>query len=251
VIAPGYDETLDELRRISEHGDEALLDLETRERERTGFANLRFGYNRVQGYYIEVSRSQADRVPVDWVRRQTVKNAERYITTELKAFEDRVLGARDRSLARERELYEGLLDELAGALPVLQKSAAALAELDVLANLAERARTLRLARPALIDDTRIAIEAGRHIVVEQTLDSPFVPNDLDLHRRAPHADRHGAEHGRQVDVHAAGRADRDSWPASAASSRRVRRRSGRSTGSSRASARPMISRAGGRPSWSR
>ena len=181
VFAPGYDTDLDELRRISEHSDEALLELENRERERTGFANLRFGYNRVQGYYIEVSRSQADQVPADWVRRQTVKNAERYITSELKTFEDRVLGARDRSLARERELYEGLLDRLTEHLPALQATAGALASLDVLANMAERSIALRLTKPALSDDARIEIRGGRHLVVEQHLDGPFVPNDLDLH----------------------------------------------------------------------
>jgi DNA mismatch repair protein MutS len=180
VIAPGYDADLDELRRTSEHGDEALLELEARERERTGFANLRFGYNRVQGYYIEVSRSQADHVPANWVRRQTVRNAERYITSELKAFEDRVLGARDRALARERELYEGLLDRLTGSLPRLQSTAAALAGLDVLANLAERALELRLVRPRLVEDSRIVIRGGRHPVVEPCLDGPFVPNDLVL-----------------------------------------------------------------------
>nr|MCU0259134.1 DNA mismatch repair protein MutS [Solirubrobacteraceae bacterium] len=181
VIAAGYDADLDELRRISEHSDEALVELEARERERTGFANLRFGYNRVQGYYIEVSRSQADQVPADWVRRQTVKNAERYITAELKSFEDKVLGARDRSLARERELYEALLDHLTGWLPRLQATAAAVAALDVLANLAERALALRLLRPRLVDESRIEIRAGRHPVVEQGLDGPFVPNDLSLH----------------------------------------------------------------------
>jgi len=181
VIAAGYDADLDELRRISEHSDEALLELEARERERTGFANLRFGYNRVQGYYIEVSRSQAEQVPADWVRRQTVKNAERYITSELKSFEDRVLGARDRALARERELYEGLLDRLTESLPPLQATAAALAALDVLANLAERAIALRLARPRLLDESGIEIRGGRHLVVEQHLDGPFVPNDLSLH----------------------------------------------------------------------
>ena len=143
VFATGFDASLDELRRISEHSDEALLDLEARERERTGFQNLRFGYNRVQGYFIEVSRSQADKVPADWVRRQTVKNAERYITSELKSFEDKVLGARDRAMARERELYEGLLDTLIDTLPALQATAAGLAALDVLGNLAERAITLR------------------------------------------------------------------------------------------------------------
>jgi len=181
VIAPEYDADLDELRRISEHSDEALLDLEAREREKTGFANLRFGYNRVQGYFIEVSRSQADKVPAHWVRRQTVKNAERYITTELKGFEDKVLGARDRSLARERELYEALLDQLIAALPDLQATAAALAALDVLANLAERAVALRMVKPQLCDESRIEIRGGRHLVVEQNLDGPFVPNDLVLH----------------------------------------------------------------------
>jgi DNA mismatch repair protein MutS len=181
VIAPNYDADLDELRRISEHSDDALLELEARERERTGFANLRFGYNRVQGYYIEVSRSQADQVPADWVRRQTVKNAERYITAELKSFEDKVLGARDRALARERELYEGLLDRLTESLPQLQATAAAVAALDVLATLAERALALRLTRPRLVDESRIEIRGGRHPVVEQSLDGPFVPNDLSLH----------------------------------------------------------------------
>jgi DNA mismatch repair protein MutS len=181
VIAPGFDADLDELRRISEHSDEALLELEARERARTGFANLRLGYNRVQGYYIEVSRSQAELVPSDWVRRQTVKNAERYITSELKSFEDRVLGARDRALARERELYDGLLDRLIELLPPLQATAAALAALDVLANLAERAIALRLARPRLLDESGIEIRGGRHLVVEQHLEGPFVPNDLSLH----------------------------------------------------------------------
>ena len=181
VIAPGHDADLDELRRISEHSDEALLELEARERERTGFANLRFGYNRVQGYYIEVSRSQADQVPADWVRRQTVKNAERYITAELKTFEDRVLGARDRALAREKELYEALLARLVERLPALSATAAALASLDVLACLAERAIALRLARPRLCEESRIDIRGGRHPVVEQHLDGPFVPNDLSLH----------------------------------------------------------------------
>ncbi len=177
VFATGFDADLDELRRISEHSDEALLDLEARERERTGFQNLRFGYNRVQGYFIEVSRSQADRVPADWVRRQTVKNAERYITSELKSFEDKVLGARDRAMARERELYEGLLDTLTDTLPALQATAAALAALDVLGNLAERAITLRLTQPELCDDV-----AHRH-------PRRSAPGGRTAHRRPVRAER--------------------------------------------------------------
>jgi DNA mismatch repair protein MutS len=186
VIAPGHDAELDELRQISENSDAALLALEERERERSGLANLRFGYNRVQGYYIEVHRNQADRVPADWTRRQTIRNAERYVTGELKSFEDRVLGARDRALARERALYELLLDELIERLPALQASAAALATLDALANLAERAVSLRLVKPQLTDEPCIQVRGGRHLVVERHLDGPFVPNDLLLHegRRA-------------------------------------------------------------------
>jgi DNA mismatch repair protein MutS len=180
VIKPGYDAELDELKIISEHSDRYLLDLETRERERTGIANLRLGYNRVQGYYIEISRSLADKVPPDYHRRQTVKNAERYITPELKEFEDKVLGARDRALAREKQLYDELLDRLIARLAELQGTAAALAELDVLANLAERAITLRYVAPELTDEPVVEITAGRHPVVERFIDQPFVPNDLQL-----------------------------------------------------------------------
>jgi DNA mismatch repair protein MutS len=181
VIAAGYDAELDELKRISEHSDQYLLDLEARERERTGIANLRLGYNRVQGYYIEINRSLADRVPPDYHRRQTVKNSERYITPELKEFEDKVLSARDRALAREKQLYDELLDQLIARLAELQASAAALASLDVLANLAERALTLRYTAPELTDEPVIQIREGRHPVVERFIDQPFVPNDLDLH----------------------------------------------------------------------
>ncbi|MBM0106495.1 DNA mismatch repair protein MutS [Steroidobacter sp. S1-65] len=180
VIASGYDAELDELKLISEHSDRYLVDLETRERERSGIANLRVGYNRVSGYYIEISRSAADNVPADYHRRQTVKNAERYITPELKAFEDKVLGARERTLAREKQLYDELLDRLITNLADLQGSAAALAGLDVLANLAERAVSLRYAKPELSDDPIIQITEGRHPVVERFIDQPFVPNDLRL-----------------------------------------------------------------------
>jgi len=181
VIALGYDAELDELKRISEHSDQYLLELEARERERSGIANLRLGYNRVQGYYIEINRSLADRVPPDYHRRQTVKNSERYITPELKEFEDKVLSARDRALAREKQLYDELLDQLIGRLAELQATAAALAALDVLANLAERAVTLRYTAPQLTDEPVVEISEGRHPVVEQFIDQPFVPNDLQLH----------------------------------------------------------------------
>lgn len=183
VIAAGYDAQLDELKQISEHSDQYLVDLETRERERSGIPNLRLGFNRVQGYYIEINRSFADKVPTDYHRRQTVKNSERYITPELKEFEDKVLGARDRALAREKQLYDELLDKLIERLAQLQDSAAALAALDVLANLSERAVALRYAAPQLTDEPVLEIREGRHPVVEQFIDAPFVPNDLKLNDR--------------------------------------------------------------------
>jgi len=180
VIASGYDPELDELRRISTHTDEFLLQLEQRERERSGLAALKLGYNRVQGFFIEVSRRDAERVPKDYIRRQTVKSAERFITSELKAFEDRVLGAREKALARERELYEALLTQLTGELASLQESAAALAELDALAALAERAAALTWSAPQLTEEARLSIVGGRHPVVERFSAAPFVPNDLRL-----------------------------------------------------------------------
>ncbi len=180
VIAPGYDAELDELRLISEHSDQYLLDLEAREKARSGIANLKLGYNRVQGYFIEINRSLSDRVPADYIRRQTIRNSERYITPELKDFEDKVLGARDRSLAREKRLYDGLLDQLIDRVARLQATAAALAALDVLATFAERAVSLRYARPDLTDEAVIEISEGRHPVVELFIDQPFVPNDLGL-----------------------------------------------------------------------
>jgi DNA mismatch repair protein MutS len=180
VIAPGFDGELDTLRQISEHSDQYLLDLEARERARSGIANLRLGYNRVQGYYIEINRSLSDQVPADYLRRQTVKNAERYITPELKEFEDKVLSARDRALAREKQLYESVLDQLITQLASLQRTASAIAALDVLANFAERAVALRYVAPTLTDEPIIEIEAGRHPVVERFIDQPFVPNDLRL-----------------------------------------------------------------------
>ena len=180
VIPQGFDAELDELRGLSEHADRFLIDLEARERERTGLANLKVAYNRVHGYYIEISRSQADRAPADYIRRQTLKGSERYVTPELKQFEDRVLSARERALSREKLLYEQLLEDVLAHLTGLQGCAQALAELDVLATLAERADALDYRRPELSTDTGIHIEGGRHPVVEQVLDEPFVANDMHL-----------------------------------------------------------------------
>jgi DNA mismatch repair protein MutS len=180
VIATGFDASLDELRSIATGSDRHVLELEERERRRTGITQLKVAYNRVQGYYIELPRSQSARAPLDYQRRQTVKNAERYITPELKQFEDKVLGSRDRALARERELFEALLDRLISELWPLKRMAAALALADVLANLAERAVSLRYVQPELSDEPGLYIEGGRHPVVERVLDDPFVPNDLEL-----------------------------------------------------------------------
>jgi DNA mismatch repair protein MutS len=181
VIAPGHDEQLDHLRAIASNTDGFLADLEQRERERSGIASLKLGYNRVQGFFIEVGRAQADRVPPDYLRRQTVKSAERFITPELKQFEDQVLGARERALAREKELYEALLTALTQALAPLQRTATAIALVDALSALAERASSLGWSQPTLVDETRVLIEGGRHPVVERFLETPFVPNDLSLH----------------------------------------------------------------------
>jgi DNA mismatch repair protein MutS len=178
VIAAGYDAELDELRLLGGNTEQFLLDLERRERDRTGLSSLKLGFNRVQGFFIEINRSQADRVPKEYLRRQTVKSAERFITPELKAFEDKVLGARDRALAREKELYDQLLDRLTERLPALQTTAAAIAELDVLACFAERAVTLDCAQPELVDEPMLRIESGRHPVVERASREPFIPNDL-------------------------------------------------------------------------
>jgi DNA mismatch repair protein MutS len=183
VLAAGYDATLDELRDLGEHGDRYLLDLENRERERTGIAGLKISYNRVHGYYIEVSRTQAANVPVDYQRRQTLKGVERYITPELKTHEDRVLSARERALSLEKALYSDLLETLGASLGPLGRCAEALAELDTLATFAERGLTLNLACPSLDERSGIAIEGGRHLVVEQTLDEPFIANDVRLNPR--------------------------------------------------------------------
>ena len=185
VIRDGFDATLDELRELSTNADGYLRELEKRERERTGIETLKVGYNRVHGFFIEMGKAHAEKVPAEYTRRQTLKNAERYITDELKQFEDQVLSARDKSLAREKELYEGLLDTLNEHLPALQQLAEAVAELDVLGSFAERALAAGYSRPELVETPGLEISGGRHPVVEQRSDQPFVSNDLrfDAERR--------------------------------------------------------------------
>jgi DNA mismatch repair protein MutS len=179
VIADGFDADLDELRGIQTNCGDFLLELEARERARTGITTLKVEYNRVHGFYIEVSAAQSVNVPDDYRRRQTLKNAERYITPELKAFEDKALSANERALAREKFLYEQLLDQLAPFIPQLQSIAAALAELDVLATFSERAASLNFSAPQFGDDAQISILNGRHPVVEAQVDQ-FTPNDTTL-----------------------------------------------------------------------
>ncbi|WP_280351191.1 DNA mismatch repair protein MutS [Pseudomonas sp. BN414] len=180
VIKTGYDAELDELQALSENAGQYLMDLETREKARTGLPNLKVGYNRIHGYYIELPRVQAEQAPADYIRRQTLKGAERFITPELKAFEDKALSAKSRALAREKMLYDELLELLIEQLAPLQDTAAALAELDVLSNFSERALNLDLNRPRFVDEPCMRINQGRHPVVEQVLDTPFVANDLAL-----------------------------------------------------------------------
>ncbi|RYZ73466.1 MAG: DNA mismatch repair protein MutS [Lysobacteraceae bacterium] len=180
VIATGHDAELDELRRLSTHADQFLVDLEARERESSGINSLKVGYNRVHGYYIEISKALSGRAPVHYTRRQTLSNAERYITEELKSFEDKVLSARERSLSREKLLYEELLDALNRDLEPLKRCAGALSELDVLAGFAERAQALDWSRPVLVEEPGLRIERGRHPVVESVREEPFEPNDLVL-----------------------------------------------------------------------
>jgi DNA mismatch repair protein MutS len=178
AIRAGFDADLDELRLLSTNADRFLVDLEEREKAATGIATLKVGYNSVHGYYIEISKGQSAKAPVNYTRRQTLKGAERYITEELKSFEDKVLSARERALMRERALYEALLDFLGERLQSLKRAATAVAELDVLANLAERADALNWKAANLADTAGIHITRGRHPVVEQVRSEPFEPNDL-------------------------------------------------------------------------
>jgi DNA mismatch repair protein MutS len=179
VIAADYNAELDELRGLQSNAGEFLLELEKKERERTGIANLRVAYNSVHGYYIEVSNAQAAKVPVDYRRRQTLKNAERYVTPELKTFEDKALSARERALALEKSLYEALIEQAGAHLPKLQKIARALAQLDVLAAFAEVAARGNYVRPQFVDERLIDIEGGRHAVVEAQIEN-FIANDCRL-----------------------------------------------------------------------
>ena len=180
VIAGGYDTELDELRSLQENAGAVLSEMEVREREQTGIATLKVGYNRVHGYYIEISRAQAANAPEHYQRRQTLKAVERYITPELKELEDRVLSANERALAREKALYEALLEKLNGHLPPLQTCAAAIAELDVLNTLTERAISLDWIAPDFTHHAGLLIDAGRHPVIELAQTEPFTPNDIKL-----------------------------------------------------------------------
>jgi DNA mismatch repair protein MutS len=184
VIASGFDAELDELRAIQTNCDAFLLDMETRERERTGIANLRVQFNKVHGFFIEVTQGQASKVPEDYRRRQTLKNAERFITPELKAFEDKALSAQERALTREKWLFENLLDQLQVFVPALTRLARALAALDALCALAERSLTLGWCAPQFVDQPCIDIDQGRHPVVQARLgelsSGNFIANDTRL-----------------------------------------------------------------------
>jgi DNA mismatch repair protein MutS len=179
VIADGFDAELDELRGMQANCGEFLLKYEAEERERTGLSNLKVEYNSVHGFYIEMSRAQAENAPAEYRRRQTLKNVERFITPELKAFEDQVLSANDRALAREKLLYDLILDELAPSIPALQVNAVAVAQLDVLTSFAERAQVLKYVAPDFVNEDGLNIVGGRHPVVEQ-LAQPFIANDVAL-----------------------------------------------------------------------
>ncbi len=180
VIAEGHEEELDNLRSLSQNAGQFLIDLETQEREQTGINTLKVGYNKVHGYFIEISKGQSTNPPEHYIRRQTLKNAERYITPELKGFEEKALSAKTQALALEKQCYEALIDFGVQFLQPLQTMSQALATIDVLSNLAERAMALNWHRPELCETPGIVIEQGRHPVVEDLLSEPFVPNNTIL-----------------------------------------------------------------------
>ncbi len=184
VIAPGFDEELDDLRALSTDQTDFLLQLEQQEKERTQLSSLKVGYNRVHGFFIEISRAQSEKAPVEYQRRQTLKNTERFITPELKAHEDKVLSSQSRALAREKQLYEQLLHDIASHLEKLQNMAQALSTLDILCNFSERAITLQFTKPQFIDTPCVQIEGGRHCVIEAISSEPFVPNDTELNTQS-------------------------------------------------------------------
>ena len=183
VIADGFDDELDELRALNSNAGKYLLDLEIQEKERTGINTLKVGYNRVHGYYIEISKGQSAQAPVEYIRRQTLKNAERYITPELKIYEDKSLSAKSKALAREKVIYENLLDTINKDLKTLVNCAASLAVLDALSSMSERAVSLNFCKPELTEENLIEIKGGRHPVIEQTIESPFIPNDLEMDQK--------------------------------------------------------------------
>ncbi len=180
VIKSGYNQELDKLRNIAADADAFLLKLESEERKKTGLSTLKVGYNKIHGYYIEISRAQSNNLPPTYQRRQTLKNVERFIVPELKAFEDQILSSHERALNHEKHLYDELLQLLKSELSALQQSANAVASIDVLQNFAERADTLSYVCPELDNAAGISIIGGRHPVVEQMQDAPFVPNDCKL-----------------------------------------------------------------------
>lgn len=184
VIATGFDAELDELRGLDDNASEFLMQLETQEKERTGLSSLKVGYNRVHGYYIEIGKAQSKEAPVEYTRRQTLKNAERFITPELKAFEDKALSAKSRALSREKHLYDQLIAALAADLASLQRMAQALAELDVLVCLTQCADRFNWSAPELTDQAELVITEGRHPVVEALSETPFVPNDVQLNEHS-------------------------------------------------------------------
>lgn len=180
VIADGYSAELDEWRDLANGATEFLERLEAEERDRHGIDTLKVGYNNVHGFYIQVSRGQSHLVPPHYVRRQTLKNAERYIIEELKQHEDKVLNSKSRALALEKQLWEELFDLLLPHLEQLQQLAASVAQLDVLQNLAERAENLEYCRPTLVQEAGIHIQGGRHPVVERVMNEPFIANPIEL-----------------------------------------------------------------------
>jgi DNA mismatch repair protein MutS len=182
VIAKGFDTELDDLLGLSENATQFLIDLEVHERKRTGIPTLKISFNRVHGYYIEITKAQAESgsIPLDYSRRQTIKNSERYITPELKKFEDQVLTAKDRALAREKQLYDQILEVLGTQVQALQETAEIIALIDLLVCFAERATELRLVRPLLTETSEVHYQKGRHLVVENANKTPFIANDCSL-----------------------------------------------------------------------